>query len=275
MGQTVVGIFDTYAEAQKAVEELKAHGFTGDSVKLSSKGAGTVPGPNSQTAVSGEEHESGISKFFSNLFGSDDEANKYDSVAAKSDSIVTVYATSEEEADDAADILDDNGAVDVDGRASEYGYGSTATTTSVESGTINDAPTATGNTIPIIEETLEVGKRTVQTGGVRLRSRIVERPVEEQLRLRQERIKVGRVAVDRPATDADFAAFKEGEIELTETAEVPVVSKTARVVEEVSLGKDVTEQEKTISDTVRKTVVDVEDVTTATKTSLTGIDLID
>ncbi|WP_231862219.1 DUF2382 domain-containing protein [Rufibacter sp. DG15C] len=112
--------------------------------------------------------------------------------------------------------------------------------------------------IPIIEENLEVGKREVETGGVHVSSRIVEQPVEEHVRLREERVVVERTPVDRPATDADINSFKEGEISMTERAEVPVVNKEARVVEEVSLEKDVEEREETIRDTVRSTEVDVD-----------------
>ncbi|GGK85296.1 hypothetical protein GCM10011405_36420 [Rufibacter glacialis] len=114
--------------------------------------------------------------------------------------------------------------------------------------------------IPIIEENLQVGKREIETGGARLRSRIVERPVEEHLRLRSEHVRVERHAVDRPATEADFNGFREGEIELTEHAEVPVVNKEARVVEEISLGKEVEERDEVIRDTVRSTEVDIDDL---------------
>ena len=69
-----------------------------------------------------------------------------------------------------------------------------------------------------------------------------------------------RTAVNRPATEADFAAFKEGSIEVREMAEEAVVSKTARVTGEVEIGKTATEREETISDTVRKTKVDVEQI---------------
>ena len=47
---------------------------------------------------------------------------------------------------------------------------------------------------------------------------------------------------------------------MRETAEVPVVSKEARVVEEVSLDKEITERQETIRDTVRNTEVDVEQI---------------
>ena len=66
--------------------------------------------------------------------------------------------------------------------------------------------------------------------------------------------------MSRPATAADLNAFQEGQIELTEHAEVPVVSKTANVVEEISVGKAVTEREEVIRDTVRSTEVDVENL---------------
>jgi stress response protein YsnF len=80
------------------------------------------------------------------------------------------------------------------------------------------------------------------------------------LRLREENVRVERNTVDRPATAADLDNFKEGEFEMVERAEVPVVSKEARVVEEVILGKEVNERKETIRDTVRSTEVEVEDI---------------
>lgn len=113
--------------------------------------------------------------------------------------------------------------------------------------------------IPIIEEQLAVGKRTVESGAARVRTTIQEVPVEESVTLREEHVTVERHAVNRPVGDAS-AAFTEGTIELTEKAEVPVVSKEARVVEEVMVGKQVTEREETVRDTVKRTEVDVEEV---------------
>jgi uncharacterized protein (TIGR02271 family) len=112
--------------------------------------------------------------------------------------------------------------------------------------------------IPIVEEELQVGKRQVQHGGVRLYTRVTERPVEETVRLRDEEVRVERRPADRPASEADLAAFKEGTIEVTETDEEPVVRKQARVVEEVVVSKDVREQTETVQDRVRRTEVNVE-----------------
>jgi len=113
----------------------------------------------------------------------------------------------------------------------------------------------TEQTIPVVREDLQVGKKEVETGGMRLRSRVVEKDVEEDVTLRQEKVVVDRVSTDRPATEGDF---HDEDIELRERNEVADVSKNARVVEEISLDKDVTERQETISDTARKTEVDVD-----------------
>ena len=129
---------------------------------------------------------------------------------------------------------------------------------------------AEGTSIPIIEEELNVGKRTVETGGAYIRSRVIETPVEETVNLQEERVTVERTAVDKPVSTNDFDAFKEGVIEMKEYAEVPVISKEARVVEEVTIGKEVNERDETVRDTVRSTKVEVEDLTGNKSTSSTS-----
>lgn len=114
--------------------------------------------------------------------------------------------------------------------------------------------------IPIVEEELEVGKRQVQSGGAHIRTGVTETPVEQTVNLREEHVAVNRHAVNQPVTDA-ATAFKEQNFEMTETDEVPVVSKQVRVVEEVVVGKTATERTETVHDTVRRTDVEVEDLT--------------
>lgn len=128
------------------------------------------------------------------------------------------------------------------------GYGATTPTRAGES-----------ESIPIVEERLRVGKRQVEHGHVRVRSYVVETPVQEQVTLREERVQVEREPVDRPLTAADKADFQERTIEATESAEEPVVSKEARVREEVRLRKEAQERTETVSDTVRRTEVEVDD----------------
>jgi uncharacterized protein (TIGR02271 family) len=113
--------------------------------------------------------------------------------------------------------------------------------------------------IPVVEEELRVAKREVETGGVRVNTSMSERPVEARVDLREEHVRVERHRVDRPASGADLdAATRDGTIEVTETAEVAVVGKDARVVEEVVVGKEATERTETVRDTVRRTDVQVE-----------------
>lgn len=114
--------------------------------------------------------------------------------------------------------------------------------------------------IPVVEEEIRVGKEEVERGGVRIEKHTEEVPFEQDINLRQERINVDRRPADRPATDADFDAFKEGSIELTEKSEEPVVEKRARVVEEVHINKDVDETKETIHDTLHRQDVDVTDL---------------
>lgn len=119
-------------------------------------------------------------------------------------------------------------------------------------GTTEGGPSAA---TPVIREELQVGREEVETGGVRARTRLVEEEVSKDIRLRDETIRVEHESVDRPARAEDI---KEEEIELHEYDEVPVVHKEARVVEEISLNKEVTERDETIRDTVRNTEVDLD-----------------
>lgn len=111
--------------------------------------------------------------------------------------------------------------------------------------------------IPIIEETIHVGKREVQHGGVRVRTDVVEEPVSEDVKLRRTEVHVERHPVDRPATEADIQASKR-EAEFVETEEEAVVGKSARVVEEVVIKPETEEKAETVREKVRRTDVKVE-----------------
>lgn len=234
MTQTVIGIFDSANEAQNAVDQLVSNGFTRADIDISRQ--------NTSGSANTYDDNDNHGNFFKSLFDDKDEASNYSKVA-RGGTLVTVHAQSKQEAEQAAGILDQYGAVDANERAMQYG---------------NRAGNDTS--IPVIEEHLQVGKQVVETGGVRLRSRIIERPVEEQLRLREEHVHIERHAVNRPVSEADLNSFKETTIELTEHAEVPIVAKEARVVEEISISKEIEEREEVIRDTVRSTDVEVENL---------------
>jgi stress response protein YsnF len=254
MAQTVVGFFDDASDARRAIERLAETGISRDNIDIREN---TITGNTTVSNDHDRDNESGISRFFKSLFGDDDdEADRYARVGSNSRCIVTVQAASDDQAERAADILDDAGAIDVDERAAQYGVASFRRDRDADRD--YDARSDSDETvIPRVEENLEVGKREVERGGVRVRSRIVERPVEETVRLREEHVNVERQAVDRPVSGADEDLFRETEIELTERSEVPVVNKEARVVEEVRISKDVNEREETIRGTVRNTEIDI------------------
>lgn len=119
--------------------------------------------------------------------------------------------------------------------------------------------------IPVAEENLRVGKREVEGGRVRVRSYVVERPVEEQVMLRREHVDVQRRPVDRAISGGEDP-FRERTVEMEERRQEPVVSKEARIREEVSLRKDVQDEQRTVSDTVRRTEVEVDDQRSADRT---------
>ena len=110
--------------------------------------------------------------------------------------------------------------------------------------------------IPLAEEQLEVGKRSVERGATRVRRYVVEKPVEQDVTLHGERVTIER---RRPVEGTAVAggAFEERTVEVHESEEVPVVAKTARVVEEVAVRREATERTETVHDALRREEVEV------------------
>ena len=121
-----------------------------------------------------------------------------------------------------------------------------------------DTSMASGETLPVIEEELKVGKRAVQTGRVRVFSRVSTRPVEESVDLEQERVKVSRRPVQRDASEEELISAENRSVELPEMAEEAVVEKRAKVVEEVSVETERERRTEAIRDDLRSTEIEVE-----------------
>lgn len=284
MTKTVIGIFDDVSDAQKVVRELEDSGVQREDIQIMAN-EGREEYTASQTENESDTGSgSAIGNFFRSLFGGDEpqeDAGSYQEAVRRGGTLVTVNASNDEMVERVTDIMEDNNAVDVDERALQWhetgwtGYGSNAEVGTENATTRERETTRTGLssqgeaadlsnkgdvTLPVVEEELQIGKRKVGRGGVRVYSRMTEKPVEEDVQLREEHVKVERRPVDRPVTDADFDTFKEGTIEVTETAEEPVIAKRARVVEEVVVRKDVEDRTETVRDSVRRTDVDVEQI---------------
>jgi len=247
-------------------------------------------------SVSREDEGLGFWEALKDLFLPDEDRATYAEGLRRGGYIVTVQADSAHY-EKAIDILDDEGTVDLDQRAQSWrqegwsgsGYGSSAggsgiagrtgagltgaaagltggsaatgarsagSTTSRTAGT--QASTGGDQVIPITEEELKVGKREVNQGRVRVRSYVVETPVQEQVSLREEHVSVQRRPVDRPVSGAENL-FQERTIEAEERSEQAVVAKEARVKEELVVKKDVEQRTETVSDKVRRTEVEVDD----------------
>ena len=262
MAKTVVGLFKSTTEAQNVKHELVNAGYQAENIRVvaNNQNTGAASGYASGASQGALESQgAGVMGSIKNFFGSfkdaDESDHNYYSAGVSQGGAMLSVTVPDDRADAVADKLEQYGAKDVDAQGSSAASGTTART-AVMSGNATDA-----TAIPVVEEELQVGKRQVRRGGVRVYSHLVETPVEENVQLREEHVRVQRNAVNRPATEADFQGLKGGAIELTETAEEAVVSKQARVVEEVLVGKEVTERTDSVTETVRRTEVDVEDTT--------------
>jgi uncharacterized protein (TIGR02271 family) len=188
----------------------------------------------------------------------EEEAHYYAEGVRRGGILVTVAADDDREAEQAVAILKRHGALDIDERANEWrkqGWQGRFDTGGAQ------------QTVPVTEEQLVVGKRSVERGGVRIYSRVMEQPVRESVDLEQERVEVQRRPADRPASGD---AFREQSFEMRERAEEPVVGKRARVVEEVTVGKKRDTKKQTVEDTVRRTDVQVERTGAANPARYTG-----
>ncbi len=64
-------------------------------------------------------------------------------------------------------------------------------------------------------------------------------------------------------TDENAAdIFQEGSFEMKTQAQIPVISKTARIVEEVVITKQMIERAATVRDSIKKTTVEVSEINT-------------
>jgi uncharacterized protein (TIGR02271 family) len=273
--RTVSAFFDTQNDAQHAVDRLIEAGIPAGSVRL-------VPGYESDTPVTdrSEQHR-GFFASLADFFMPDEDRYTYAEGLSRGGYLVVVNDLELAHYERAVDILDDEGSIDLDEREqswrsegwSGYQAGATGYDTDLDTAdnfsdaqplndrnldTSNSLGTTTDETIPVVDERLVVGKRDVNLGRVRVRSYLREEPVSADVNLHEERVTLDRRPVDRPLSDAD-AAFRDRTIEAEAHGEEAVVSKEARVTEEISLRKEGTDRQETVNDTVRKTEVEIED----------------
>jgi stress response protein YsnF len=293
MSQNITAYFDSRTEAQSAIDKLAQIGITSADITISDSTSTTSRGT---TAGEDRGFFEAIGDF---LMGEDeDDRHTYAEGVRRGGTVLTVRAH-QERFEEIADILEGEGAADIDERAASWrsegwegapvvggsAFSDTSrtsldetasSTTGINSTTGTSYAAASGasgysdrdtsfgatgqdrdGTIEVVQENLRVGKRDVSHGRVKVRSYIVEENVSEDVTLRSENVEISRRAVDRPVGAVD--AFAERTIELEETAQEAVISKEARVVEEIDLKREVRDRTETVSDTVRHTEVDISD----------------
>ena len=270
--RTVTAMFNSRAEAERAAQQMVSQlGVDRTMVRMNPEAGATDTGYDPAQP----HQETGFFASLKHLFVPDEDRYAY-AEGMRRGSVLVSAQVDEGQVNRASDILEHAGAVDLDQQEASWrqsgwrGYDASAHATATPPATATTVPGTTGRTaattaagrdeaIPIVEERLVVGKREVDRGRVRVRSYVVERPVEEQVRLHEERVEVERHRVDRPLTTTDGDPFRDRTIEATATGEEAVVGKEARVVEEIDIHKEAADRTETVRDTVRRTEVEVDD----------------
>jgi len=298
MAKTVTCLYTSDAEASSVIRELEDAGISQGKICLFTQsgqdrfwdGASSF---DDDASVTGEDR---VARYLTSNGVPGDDAHAYAEGVRRGHALVAVRCD-DDEVSRVVDILDNDDVLDLDERQEDWRsegwtgsgagdmHGASMTTSAgMLGGTeISDRDTTHNRSrdiadgrdevIPVAEEELHVGKREVSHGRVRIRSHVIERPVQEQVSLTEERVAVERRPVEgtmHGSTRRDNGdLFRERTIEMEERAEEAVVSKQARVVEEVVVRKEADQRTETISDTVRKTEVEVDDER-GSSTSKTG-----
>jgi uncharacterized protein (TIGR02271 family) len=233
----MIAAFRSATDAQAAVTDLQAAGISRNDIYIETN----APSDKSSKSQA-PQSQGGIIGWFKSMFGDEGDADRaeYERAISQGNTLLRVDID-KDEIPTVEDVLNRHSPIEVHADRGGTREG--------------DRP---AKAVPVVKEEIQVGKRQVPRGGVRVYSRVVEEPVEETVRLREERARVERRPADRAATEADLSAGQEQVIEVQEFAEEPVVAKQARVVEEVRVGKEASERTETVRDTVRHTDVKVE-----------------
>ena len=233
----IVVLFDQVGASRRAEKALEAAGFADPDVNTLDR-----------DAVAKIAGRNGIGPaLWRTLFGQEVklyEGAAYEKALANGGAILTVRVKNDAEATKAEGILAQHKTVDLEAR----GAGIVA-----EHKALGDVKE---EVLRLAEEQLEVGKRKVESGKTRVRRYVTAREVEEKVNLTEVHAEVLRKAVNQPV--ADDWDWSDSTIEVVETREEAVVSKTAHVAEEIRLRTEETEHTETIKETVRKQHAEVE-----------------
>lgn len=131
-------------------------------------------------------------------------------------------------------------------------------------GTVDSTPSVVAEErIPLVEEELQIGTREVVRGGARVRTRVEEVPVVQEIELMSELVRVSSRPASRPVSEQELehgGLLRDRVIEIAQVREEAVVSKDVVVREEVVVTKTTERRVEQIHETVRRTEVETEDL---------------
>jgi uncharacterized protein (TIGR02271 family) len=257
MSRTVTALYDTRAEAEAARQRLSS--------KVDVEGRARII---DKSSSEGGQASSGIH----GVAMSSEDRHAYGEGLNRGGFLLCAEVDGDEDANEIVRILEETSSVDMDERQNSWrqeGWSDQPNQTSATNRT--SAADTSGNVveeehIPIVQEELRVGKREVERGGARVRSYVEEKPVTEQVTLREEHVHIERRPVDQTLSSADLSdndLLRERTVEMREKSEEAVIGKEARVTEEVVIQKTAEQHSETIQDTVRETKVDIDDNVTS------------
>ncbi|TXD35175.1 DUF2382 domain-containing protein [Lujinxingia vulgaris] len=283
MSMSVIALYENVDQAKSTVKELKNADISRSNIDFIKNAdedhQGFFKGLFSDADSDQAEAKKSLKKL-QKIGIQREEAERYAAGVRDGCSLIIVHSDDSRKIERARQIMNRYALSDVDDR---YGSGRSSTLEESQAGATSSASSSAGSSsgvgagaatgsevgltnagpsgkkLQAAEEELKVGKREVETGGVRASTRVKETPVEENINLREEKVDVQRRKVDR-AVDSGDHIFEEESVEFTERHEEPVVSKETHVTEEVVINQEVEEHTETIRETVRSQEIDIEEL---------------
>ena len=208
--RTLTAMFPSKSDAERASQMLTTELHVERAMLQTSPGEGVTDAGYDKSRPYEEKG------FFGSLHGTqvpDEDRYAYAEGMRRGNVLLTAQVD-EAHVNRAADILEQCGAVNLDEQEAMWrksgwtGYDAQAHGTMRSAMPAAAAQGGQSDTLKVVQERLIVGKRAVEGGRVRVRSYVVEKPVEAQVTLHEERVSIERHPVDRAATEADLAAFR-------------------------------------------------------------------
>jgi uncharacterized protein (TIGR02271 family) len=252
--EKIVAFYDREGKAREAAHALERSGFVSSDINVL----------NGESFTDKDVRDGNV---WQRIFGrnvSDQESSVYRRTISSGGAALTLR-TPDTEVDRAMKILNVHGPMNLHDRSSSTTSSAGTSATSSTATSAASVPTETRGletgeeVVRLAEEQVEIGKRQIMTGKSRIRRFVTEKPVQQQVTLHEERCEVARREVTDPKLSRDVD-WKDRIIEVVETSEQPVVTKTAHIAEEVVIRRRGSDRVETVRDTVRRQQLEVERV---------------